>query len=267
MVKQLEFRGKIVAPRFNENCRSLVKFNCKSSTDGRFQELNFFCTPENARTRYRIPPVGTPDREEEDDPNAPEYFFLGTYLHIPDILERWDPKTGNTYELKGNFSGIVITEKKEINNKSQLIIQSPMVYGKDCGELFAFKETEVTPGEGADPNQTDSNVDSMIFEFNNHFFIPFTLGNGQFAYYVIEGKRVVDNWINFIRQHDYNVGISVRGPIKYENILGVTFTKSVFLVEKDAKTEPGKVLPAKYYDPMTEECHVVGPTKIPCPNN
>jgi hypothetical protein len=255
MSKQMRIVGKnsnVIID--NRSCDLLQEFNCTSSITGQTYCLNYFCwkDPQNVNDS-RTARVGN---------LATDYLFTFSYLHIPPIFKGYylDPGGGEEegFSLKidqqGNdvfkgFSGLVITE--QIADESAFYIKRQMVYGKDCGELFAFFE--------------EGNARAMIFQFNNHYFIPFVLGNGQFAYYAIEGKRAVRNWIEFIEDpsHNYGVGVSVRGPILYENILGITYTKSIYLVETEIVDRVS--IAKKYYDPMTQECwDVSDPGAKPC---
>ncbi len=238
MDKLMHFEGVIQDPKLNPNCNLITEFQFRNNTNQHNHTLNYFCNIGEGTAEETL----TSLHNNLDLQSPSNVQVKATYLHIPKIFSYGSIKnnafTGPFVPMTQHFSGLVCT-----SIETNIAINGPAIYGeKDCGDTFSVLSLE--------------NAGDMIFQFNNHFFIPFTLMTGRSLFYAFEDERIAINWVNYIESKDYNVGIAVRDSIYSENILGIALTKSVFLIEWERDRMDAfdrRPLAAKeYFDPLTE---------------
>ena len=86
-----------------------------------------------------------------------------------------------------------------------------------------------------------SNLINSFFKFNNHFFLPMTLPNGNSFYYAFENENIIRYWIykeNQAAIENKNFAIAANSPIYSENILGIEICKDIRIVEIGSPPTP-----------------------------
>ncbi|PHN05318.1 hypothetical protein CRP01_17535 [Flavilitoribacter nigricans DSM 23189 = NBRC 102662] len=108
-----------------------------------------------------------------------------------------------------------------------------------------------------------TNAHRMLFHFNKHYFFPFVLDNGNSFFFAFEDKRTAENLVlkfNSIGKDQVSIG-SMKTPLLYENILGISYSKNVSVVYAKPLADPIVDDPRDYryyeyireYDPFTNE--------------
>ena len=77
----------------------------------------------------------------------------------------------------------------------------------------------------------NSTIFSLFFKYQNHYFLPLTLSNGNTFYYAFENPEILKFWgYRYVKSNNSPFDIAGNGPIYYENILGISICKTVDLV-------------------------------------
>lgn len=82
---------------------------------------------------------------------------------------------------------------------------------------------------------SDTNITSLFFKFKNHYFTPIALPNGTTYYYAFENPEILKYWIyKYMAKESGFFDIAQRGPLYYENILGISICKFIELVQPES---------------------------------